>query len=131
LGEAADDLCPDSEFLRELNARPRNAGVRYSILLGTGATIDDAQMAWIRKSVCESLAKVPGAGRRAERLDAILSDIDELVEGKGDGIVAVKRGRLDGVDDTLVLPFGHLAVTGEPRTEVLREVQKAVLQRVE
>ncbi len=49
------------------------------------------------ESVCESLAKVPGAGRRAERLDAILSDIDELVEGKGDGIVAVKRGRLDGV----------------------------------
>jgi pimeloyl-ACP methyl ester carboxylesterase len=131
LGEAADDLCPDSEFLHELNARPRNSGVRYSILLGTGARLDDAQMAWIRKSVCESLAKVPGASGRAERLDAILSDIDELVEGKGDGIVAVKRGRLDGVDDTLVLPFGHLAVTGEPRTEVLREVQKAVLQRVE
>jgi pimeloyl-ACP methyl ester carboxylesterase len=131
LGEAADDLCPDSQFLRELNGRPRNAGVRYSILLGTGATLDDAQMAWIRKSVCESLAKVPGAGRRAERLDDILSDIDELIEGKGDGIVAVKRGRLDGVEDTLVLPFGHLAVTGEPRTDVLREVQKAVLQRVE
>ncbi len=33
-------------------------------------------------------------------------------------------------DDTLVLPFGHLAVTGEPHTDVLREVQKAVLQRV-
>jgi len=131
LGEAADDLCPDSEFLCELNTRPRNADVRYSILLGTGATLDDAQMAWIRKSIRKCLAKVPGTDRRAEQLDEILSDIDELVEGKGDGIVAVKRGRLDGIDDTLVLPFGHLAVTGEPRSDVLRDVQKAVLERVE
>jgi pimeloyl-ACP methyl ester carboxylesterase len=131
LGEAADELCPDSEFLQELNARPRNSDVRYSILLGTGAHLSDAQLAWIRKSVCKSLAKVPGADRRVERLEEILNDIDELVEGRGDGIVAVKRGRLEGVDDTLVLPFGHLAVTGEPRSDVVREVQKAVLQRLQ
>jgi pimeloyl-ACP methyl ester carboxylesterase len=131
LGEAADELRPDSEFLLELNGRPRNPDIRYSILLGTGARLDDAQLAWIRKSVCESLAKVPGAGRRADRLEEILNDIDELVEGKGDGVVAVKRGRLEGVDDTLVLPFGHLAVTGEPHSDVLRDVQQAVLARVE
>jgi pimeloyl-ACP methyl ester carboxylesterase len=131
LGEAADELCPDSEFLQELNARPRNSGVRYSILLGTGAHLSDAQMAWIRKSVCKSLAKVPGADGQAERLEEILNDIDELVEGRGDGIVAVKRGRLEGVDDTLVLPFGHLAVTGEPDSDVVRDVQKAVLQRLQ
>lgn len=131
LGEAADELCPDSEFLQELNARPRNSHVRYSILLGTGARLNDAQLAWIRKSVCKSLAKVPGAGDRAERLEELLNDIDELVEGRGDGIVALKRGRLEGVDDTLVLPFGHLAVTGEPQSEVVRDVQKAVLQRLQ
>jgi pimeloyl-ACP methyl ester carboxylesterase len=131
LGEAAGDLCPDSEFLQELNGRPRNSRIRYTILLGTGARLDDAQLAWIRKCVRKSLAKVPGADRPAERLDEILSDIDELVEGRGDGIVAVKRGRLEGVDDTLVLPFGHLAVTGEPHSDVLRDVQKAVLARVE
>jgi pimeloyl-ACP methyl ester carboxylesterase len=130
LGEAADELCPDSRFLKDLNARPRNADVRYSILLGTGARLSDAQLAWIRESVCESLAKVPGGGSRAERLEEILNDVDELVEGRGDGIVAVKRGRLEGVDDTLVLPFSHLAVTGEPRSEVVRDVQKAVLQRL-
>jgi hypothetical protein len=43
----------------------------------------------------------------------------------------VKRGRLEGVDDTLVLPFGHLAVTGEPNSAVVRDVQKAVLQRLQ
>lgn len=131
LGEAADDLCPNSAFLQELNSRPLNPRVRYTVLLGTGARLDEAQIKWIRESVCESLAKVPGADGTAERLEAILADIDELVEGKGDGVVAVKRGRLDGVADTLIMPFGHLAVTGEPRNDVLRNVQHAVLVRMQ
>ena len=131
LGEAADDLCPDSEFLQELNGRPLNPTVRYTVLLGTGARINEAQLDWIRESMCESLAKIPGGNGSAERLEAILNDIDELVAGKGDGIVAVKRGRLDGVSDTLIMPFGHIAVTGEPHSDVLRDVQQAVLQRIQ
>lgn len=131
LGEAADELCPGSEFLCELNGRPLNPRVRYSILLGTGARIDEAQLEWIRESICEKLAKVPGGDRSAERIAALLNDMDELVAGKGDGVVAVKRGRLDGVSDTIVLDFGHLAVTGEACNDVLRQVQHEVLLRVQ
>jgi hypothetical protein len=130
LGEAAYDLCPGSEFLNELNARPLNRRVRYTVMLGTGARLDDAQVTWIRESVCDRLAKVPGAGRSAEQLKAILADIDELVEGKGDGVVAVKRGRLTGVADTVILPFSHVGVTGEANSDTLRYVQVAVLARV-
>lgn len=131
LGEAADELCPGSAFLCQLNGRPLNPRVRYTILLGTGARLDEAQIAWIRDSLRSSIAKLPGAKRGTERFEAILNDIEELVAGKGDGIVAVKRGRLEGVEDTIVLPFGHLAVTGEPRDDVLRRVQHEVLQRVQ
>jgi len=131
LGEAADDLCPGSEFLTQLNEQQRNPRVRYSILLGTSAFMNDSQTEWIRESVREGLAKLPGASGSAERIDAMLSDIDELVEGKGDGVVAVKRGRLDGVADILVLPFGHVGVTGEPHDDkVLRQVQQIVLERL-
>jgi len=130
LGEAAGDLCPASQFLTELNGRPLNARVRYTVLLGTGARLTDDQVAWIRESVCDRLAKLPGGATSAKELDALLADIDELVEGKGDGVVAVKRGRLDGVADTVVLPFGHIAVTGEPKTSVLHDVQDVVLARV-
>jgi hypothetical protein len=130
LGEAAGDLCPASEFLAELNSRPLNPNVRYTVLLGTGARLTDEQVTWIRESVCDRLAKLPGAATSAQELEAILDDIDELVEGKGDGVVAVKRGRLNGVSDTLVMPFGHIAVTGEPKTSVLHEVQDVVLARV-
>ena len=75
--------------------------------------------------------RFPAANRSAKELEALLADIDELVEGKGDGVVAVKRGRLDGVADTLIMPFGHLAVTGEPKSDLLRDVQHAVLERVQ
>jgi hypothetical protein len=131
LGEAADELRPDSEFLKCLNGQPLNSRVRYTVLLGTGARFDDEQLAWIRDSFCKHLAKVPGADGSAARLAEILDDIDEIVEGKGDGIVAVKRGRLDGVADTIVMPFGHMAVAGEPRSETLRQVQQTVLERVQ
>lgn len=132
LGEAADELCPNSEFLTELNGRPRNPRVQYTVLLGTGALMSDAQLTWIRQSVCDNLAKMPGSGDSAERLNSILNDIDELVDGKGDGVVAVKRGRLENVSDTIVLPFGHIAVTGEPHdSDVLRQVQQTVLERVQ
>jgi pimeloyl-ACP methyl ester carboxylesterase len=131
LGEAAGDLCPKSEFLTELNSRPLNPHVRYTVLLGTGARLSESQAAWIRESVCDCLAKCPGGDRSAKELDALLADIDELVEGKGDGVVAVKRGRLEGVDDTLILPFGHIAVTGEPNSELLHDVQRVVLERVQ
>lgn len=131
LGEAASDLCPKSEFLTELNSRPLNPHIRYSVFLGTGARLSESQAAWIRESVCDCLAKCPGGDRSAKELDMLLADIDELVEGKGDGVVAVKRGRLEGVDDTLILPFGHIAVTGEPNSQLLHDVQRVVLERVQ
>jgi hypothetical protein len=87
-------------------------------------------MDWIRESVIAKLTQVPGAKSGVEWLDTLLADMDELVEGKGDGVVAVARGRLDGVTDTLVLPFGHLSVTGEPANDVVREVQQLVLERL-
>jgi pimeloyl-ACP methyl ester carboxylesterase len=130
LGEAAGELCPESTFLVDLNSRPRNPRVKYSVILGTGARMTDAEVEWIRESVLHKLAKAPGAKSGVERLEALLGDMDELVEGKGDGVVAVSRGRLNGVSDTLVLPFGHLAVTGEPATDVVRQVQAAVLERL-
>jgi pimeloyl-ACP methyl ester carboxylesterase len=130
LGEAADELRPDSEFLAELNARCRNPRLEYSIILGTGARMSEAELEWIRESVVGRLAEVPGAERGAKRLDLLLADLDELVAGKGDGVVAVKRGRLEGVDDMLVIPFGHLSVTGDATTDAVRRVQEAVLQRL-
>ncbi len=131
LGEAADELCPGSDFLTHLNARHRNPRVRYSILLGTRSALSDGEVAWIRENVCEKLKELPGVDGRAERLEALLDDIDELVDGKGDGVVAVKRGRLKGVDDTVVLPFCHMAIGGKTPDDEASAVYREVLQRLQ
>lgn len=131
LGEAACDLCPQSEFLTELDSRPLNPRIRYTVLLGTGAQLSEAQLDWIRDSVCRAVAKMPGGSLTAVDIKKFLDDVDELVDGKGDGVVAVKRGRLNGVSDTVIMPFGHLAVTGAATNDLIRDVQHAVLVRVQ
>jgi pimeloyl-ACP methyl ester carboxylesterase len=131
LGEAADELSPDSAFLTQLNARPRNPRVRYSILLGDDACMTDAEVAWIRENICERLLNAPGIDGHAERLDAILADVDELIDGKGDGVVSIKRGRLEGVDDTIVMRFSHMAIGAKADRDELSAVYQAVLDRLQ
>ena len=130
MGEAADELRPGSAFLTELNGRPRNPGIRYSIVLGTAGIMQEEQRAWIRDSMRETVGRVPGIRGTSKELDQLLADMEELIEGKGDGVVAVSRGRLKGVKDTLVLPFGHLSVANTPDTKAIRRVHEVVLKRL-
>ncbi|NOY41756.1 MAG: alpha/beta hydrolase [Planctomycetes bacterium] len=130
LGEAADDLVPGSPFLNQLNSRLRNENVQYTIFLGTGASVAQDEMDWLRAKLRSTSGYVPGTSGVAEQLDQMLGEMDELIDGKGDGIVAVKRGQLQGVDDVVVLPFGHLSVTGKAEDEVVRQVQQEVLERL-
>ncbi|MCC6492294.1 MAG: hypothetical protein IT424_04665 [Pirellulales bacterium] len=131
LGEAADDLAPGSPFLTRLNQGPRNLQVSYSILLGASAAVSEGEMQWIRSAVDTTGGRCPALRTCAAHVDDLLGDMDEIIDGKGDGVVAVKRGRLAGVDDTIVLPFGHLSCTGPPDCEAVRQLQEAVLSRLQ
>jgi pimeloyl-ACP methyl ester carboxylesterase len=130
LGEAADDLIPDSQFLTELNARPRNPHVHYTLFLGTGASVSQDEMDWMREAIKKTGGHFPGLRSGAGKLDTMLADMDELIDGKGDGVVALKRGRLAGVDDVVILPFGHLSCTGKPDREEVKQVQTELLARL-
>lgn len=130
LGEAADDMVPGSSFLADLNARPRNPDVRYTIFLGTCASVTEGEMKWMRTALQETGGQCPGLRDCTGRFDELLSDMEELVEGKGDGVVALKRGRLDGVDDVIELPFGHLNCTGARDCEAVERLQAELLTRL-
>ena len=131
LAEAADDLRPGSPFLTQLNARRRNPHVRHTIILGTGGAVGEWEMAIVRRGLQKSGDKIPLLGKKMKELDEILADLDEVVRGKGDGVVAVKRGRLEGVDDTVVLRFGHVSVIKEGNRKASAEVRAAVLARLQ
>lgn len=109
LGEAGRDLRPDSRFLEELNARPRRAGVKYTVIAGTqhpgyrwAANCLDRTAAWIPDRISHWWG-VRQCGRAiertAERLDHHVSS--------SDGPVSLTSTELDGVDDIVVLHADH------------------------
>ena len=130
LGEATDDLQPKSLFLEQLNSRPRNPNVRYTNLLGNAAPLSDESLLGLRST----LKKIGDRNRfvrfLGDRLDDYLADLDEVVEGKGDGAVAIKRGRLEDVPDTEALDFNHLDFAGPKESPGMAVIREAVLRRL-
>jgi hypothetical protein len=55
--------------------------------------------------------------------------VDEVVDGQGDGAVAVHRGGLEGVEDTVLLPFDHLAA--DVKSAGVRQLQREIASRLE
>lgn len=130
LAEAADDLQPGSPFLTRLNKRPRNPDVEYTMLLGTGGKLRERDVDAVRTALRKTVGKVPGLRTCTRKLDRRLAAMDEVIGGKGDGVVAIERALLPGVNDVVVLPFGHLSVAGEPKTPVVRQVHQELLERL-
>jgi hypothetical protein len=110
LGEAKDDLTPGSEFLEKLN---------------------DAIVEAVRDYMHEAGDRNRFVRFLGPQVDEILSDLDEVKKGKGDGAVSVERGRLQGVDDVVVLPFRHSFLGKAPETEAEQELCDEVLRRLE
>ena len=104
---AADDLKPDSKFLTELNARPRNPGVRYSIFAGTASPLPPAANQILRTAFHSAPESSRAKRFFGAKLDPILEDMDEIGAETGDGVVSLTRARLGGVDDFVTFPFNH------------------------
>ena len=130
LGEAYDDLRPGSDFLRRLNARPRNPNIQYSIFLGDAAYLNAADVEAMRE-------KILGAGQLnrfvrflGPRFKAIFADLDELIAGRGDGAVSIERGRLEGVEDVVVLSFDHAWMVRRAWTVGERQLRQQIVERL-
>jgi pimeloyl-ACP methyl ester carboxylesterase len=131
LGQATDDLKPDSEFLRDLNARPRREGVRYTIVAGThNATVRLSADAVA--CVEHALPQKNWWGVRQTRHG--LENVCERLRrqsGEGDGVVDVASARLEGVEDVVLLPGDHtgLAMGLDGKRPVAWEVVRDRLGR--
>lgn len=102
------DLRPGSPFLNRLNSRPRNPKVRYTILLGDKAYLDPQVPQWVRKCLVRLSSTDHAGGYNS--FWKLLEQLDELVEGRGDGAVSIARGKLQGVQDIHIFHFSHLGV---------------------
>jgi pimeloyl-ACP methyl ester carboxylesterase len=129
LGEARQDLCPDSHFLRQLNARRRNADVRYGILLGEGGELSEDQVDRMIASIDKLERKSTLARVFGPRLDRLREEFAELSK-KSDGFVSVERGRLEGVDDVETFRFGHIDRFDDLDDDRIRSLHEAIARRL-
>ena len=103
---AIEDLRPDSECLKDLNSSDRNDKIDYSIILGDRGVLANSQTNLL-KQVAQELSeeKMDNGGTE---LNSLLKTLPpELLTGKGDGVVSVESGKLNGVSDTVVMSFQH------------------------
>jgi pimeloyl-ACP methyl ester carboxylesterase len=112
LGEAGRDLSPNSEFLDHLNARPRRAGVRYTIIAGSqnplfamGANATEA----LEKIVPSRVSQVWGF-RQTRRALEHATDKLRNHKAKSDGPVKLSSTLLAGVTDRVVLNGDHTSL---------------------
>ncbi|HVX11357.1 MAG TPA: hypothetical protein VHC22_09270 [Pirellulales bacterium] len=127
---ASDDLRPDSPFIQRLNSRARNPRVHYALFLGTGAQLSTHAVDELRQHVAEAKQRFRFIRFLGPKIDRVFDDPDELIHGKGDGVVAVKRGQLDGVDDTLSFDFNHLAMGRPPQTDGEKQLRAEIIKRL-
>ena len=112
LGEAGDDLLPGSAFLKQLNARPRREGVRYTIVAGNRSRVDLVEADWIE--CCSNV--IPARARNWWGLRQCYQTMEQSARrhrtetGQTDGPVSLKSARLKGVSDFVVLPADHASL---------------------
>jgi pimeloyl-ACP methyl ester carboxylesterase len=130
IGPAGEQLRTDSAYLARLNCRPRNPEVRYTIFLGTKAPLTEDGFAFTQVAAETSerrwrWTRWVGAATRSR-----LASLEELQDGKGDGVVSVASGRLEGVDDVALLHFHHTEPLWDPDDEAVVQLYDEVLKRL-
>ena len=101
------DLQPGSEQLKIMAARRRNESVLYTNVVGTGSPADQSDVDALRDTLTELDRDGSVIRLIRPRIRPLLEEFDELIEGKGDGVVSVKNATLTGVDHFVSVPLAH------------------------
>ena len=125
---AIDDLKPDSKCLKDLNAGERNKNVDYSIILGDLGVLSASDTKLLKRFAKQLTdAELNNGGND---LNALLETLPpELVSGRGDGVVSVESGKLDGVEDTVVMHFQHSELLKD-NAKSHRKIIRQILRRL-
>ncbi len=105
LGEAGHDLLPGSKFIQTLNARPRRAGVKYTIVNGNVHPIWKTAGSWTAGTASAVGPKVAGW----TKLNSLASTLQNH-RSDSDGPVSQESTKLDGVSDVVTVAADHNAL---------------------
>lgn len=108
LGEARNDLTPGSDFLAEINARPRRAGVKYTIVAGN-RSCGWRHTANAMRGAAGWLPDWQWTRSAEDRLVSLAGKVEGQT-GASDGLVSLESARLEGVDDFVLVPADHTTI---------------------
>lgn len=116
LGEAGDDLKPKSKFLKHLNAQPRRAGVKYTIIAGNQHPATQIEANWAHCTAGWIPNRISNWWGFRQCKKSLLSKADTLRHETGDtdGPVSLKSAKLAGVTDFVVVPADHASLCWGP-----------------
>lgn len=108
-GEAGRDLKPGSPFLTELNSRPRREGVKYTIVCGDQHPARRVSADWLDCTATWVPQRVSGWWGFRHCKDGLTSQATKVrnKSSGNDGPVEVKRAKLAGVDDFVIVNADH------------------------
>ena len=133
---ALRDIAPGSAFLNALNARTPRLDVRYTSVVGVGSPFDAATVGKIQQTFRDLQHRDGFVRLIRPRIEPLLGGFDELVRGRGDGMVAAQSAAMCGTEDLVEVDLSHFALVrmpGDQRTtkKVSHPVWEVVLERVE
>src|SRR6056297_996554 len=129
MGSAQVDLRPESPLFVELNTRPRNPRVRYTIFAGTAGPLD-AEEAHRMEKMGNDLKTDNGAVTAISGQLVAAGRSDEMIVGRGDGAVSLESAKLPGVEDFVPLPFNHSVLSNGLETPAGKRLIEEIVSRI-
>jgi pimeloyl-ACP methyl ester carboxylesterase len=109
LGEAARDLKPRSAFIETINAHPRRADVKYTIIAGDRHpvwTIAGNAVGSLEKAIPDRAEPLWGFRQTVKGIESLSRRLKSH-DSHSDGPVSLNSTKLEGVDDRVVLNADH------------------------
>jgi len=133
---ALRDIAPESAFLDALNARENRHDVRYTSVIGTGSPVDVTTVERIQQTF-RQLERHDGFVRLIRpRIQPLLNGFDELVRGRGDGVVASQSAAMASTTDCVEVDLSHFGLVrplgdGPAMQDACHPVWQVVIDRVD
>ena len=129
-GEAGMQLLPNSAFMSWSSLLKRNPQVSYKILLGTKGFFSTDEWGRINESKIRKMVKNGSSEMEIAKTSAQRNKFEELQDNLGDGVVAISRCALDGIQNCEKVNRTHLSILNIEKDKSADPVWRFIIESI-